>query len=101
MAMFLMVLCMSLLALAVTMMAFAGATRVQASQPQPDVRPNAELPSQRFFADPPAAQPTVPVSVLLAQIEQHIRLEQAAAESFIEHPTAASLHGRTTSPFIH
>ncbi|HLA76679.1 MAG TPA: hypothetical protein VJU18_03760 [Vicinamibacteria bacterium] len=101
MAMFLMVLCMSLLALAVTFVAFAGATRAQAeSAPQPKLKPERALP-QHFFADAPVDRPTVPPSVLLAQIEQHIRLEQAAAESFIERPTPASLHGRTTSPFVH
>jgi len=34
------------------------------------------------------------------QIENHVRLEQAAAESFVEFPTQALLHSKTTSPFV-
>jgi hypothetical protein len=41
------------------------------------------------------------VDVLLKQLEEHIKAEQAAAESFIHYPTAASLHSRTTSPLAH
>ena len=40
-----------------------------------------------------------PVEVLLLQLEQHIRLEQAAAEGFVRTPTAESLHGATSSRF--
>jgi hypothetical protein len=39
--------------------------------------------------------------VLLLQIDRHVRLEQAAAESFLDAPTTASLHSRTTSPLVH
>jgi len=51
----------------------------------------------------PAARvvPTVPIEVFLAQIERHIRLEQAAAESFLSAPSSESLHGRTVSPLVH
>jgi len=41
------------------------------------------------------------IEVLLAQIERHVRLEQAAAESFLYDPTVESLHGRTASPLVH
>ncbi len=41
------------------------------------------------------------VPLLLQQLEQHIRLEQAAAESFHQYPTAASLHKHTASPLLH
>ena len=34
------------------------------------------------------------------RIEQHIRLEQAAAESFLHRPTDDSLHSRTTSRLV-
>jgi hypothetical protein len=47
-----------------------------------------------------AAQELVPVEALLLQIEQHIRLEQAAAESFLHTPTGQSLQSRTTSPLV-
>jgi hypothetical protein len=42
----------------------------------------------------------IPIEALLAQIEKHVRLEQAAAESFVEFPTPAMLHSKTTSPFV-
>jgi hypothetical protein len=59
----------------------------------------------RFFSDrvaiPPAVSPLqVPIEVLLLQIENHVRLEQAAAESFLAFPTHALLHSKTTSPFV-
>jgi hypothetical protein len=70
-------------------------------------------PGARIEADPPrffkenapwrdADMPlTEPVQVLLLRIEQHVRLEQAAAESFHLCPTSASLHTHTTSPLVH
>ncbi len=42
----------------------------------------------------------MPVEALLLRIEQHIRLEQAAAESFLNRPTDESLHSRTTSRLV-
>jgi hypothetical protein len=36
----------------------------------------------------------------LLQIENHVRMEQAAAESFLASPTNAQLHSKTTSPFV-
>jgi hypothetical protein len=41
------------------------------------------------------------VPLLLQRLEQHIRLEQAAAESFHQFPTAAALHKHTASPLLH
>ena len=54
----------------------------------------------RFFADGPALalRDGEPLEALLAQLEQHVRLEQAAAESFLHNPTAESLHHRPASP---
>jgi hypothetical protein len=59
----------------------------------------------RFFSDrapvPPAVSPVqVPIEVLLLQIENHVRLEQAAAESFLAFPSQALLHSKTSSPFV-
>ena len=58
----------------------------------------------RFFIQrdqrPTTAQTRVPLEALLLQIENHVRLEQAAAESFLSAPTSALLHGRTISPFV-
>jgi len=106
MELFLMVLCMSLLGLAVTSIAFAGATRNEPTQaetlPERPVVP--ELEPSRFFAGAPVVSdtaPRVPIEALLLQIERHIRLEQAAAESFLDYPTVESLHTRTMSPLVH
>jgi hypothetical protein len=111
MEMFLMAAVMSLLGLAVCAALFAAATReehIEASRP-------AEKPSlgaRRFFAAAPVAassseplaadaEPTlVPVEALMLQIEEHIRLEQAAAESFLHTPTEQSLHSRTASRLV-
>ena len=41
------------------------------------------------------------IPLLLQRLEQHIQLEQAAAESFHRYPTAASLHQHTASPLLH
>lgn len=105
MVMFLMAACMSLFGLAVLSLAFGAATRGERpsvpSRPEPRVPVDRPLPPQRFFADaaagatPPAS---VPFEALLLQIEQHIRLEQAAAESFLNRPSSESLHERTKSP---
>jgi hypothetical protein len=39
--------------------------------------------------------------MLLSQIERHVRLEQAAAEAYLDLPTRDSLHSRTESPLLH
>jgi hypothetical protein len=50
---------------------------------------------------PPVPVPLpIPVEVLLQQLETHVRLEQAAAESFVAFPSHAQLHSKTTSPFV-
>jgi hypothetical protein len=89
----------------VSAIAFGAATRPVARSEAP-VRPQLELAPERFFAEPGNLkafhrQPHVPLEVLLLQIEQHVRLEQAAAESFISLPTAAALNLRTQSPLAH
>ena len=106
MEMFLMAAVMSLLAVGVCAVLFAAATRDEREAPPPMV-PAAREP-QRFFVAAPAARPDaprdgaelVPVEALLLKIEQHIRLEQAAAESFLNRPTDDSLHSRTTSRLV-
>jgi len=105
MDMLLMGLCMTLVGVAVTAMAFAAATRPRWSTPavQPEL-PAPKVAPARFFSDHVAVsiplQPLVPIEVLLQQIENHVRLEQAAAESFVAFPTQALLHSKTTSPFV-
>ena len=46
------------------------------------------------------SSPQIPIEVLLREIETHVRLEQAAAESFLAFPSHAQLHSKTTSPFV-
>jgi hypothetical protein len=59
------------------------------------------LPAPRFFVeDLPEASTQVPIEVLLLQIERHVRLEQAAAESFVDLHTRELLHSRTASPLL-
>ena len=106
MEMLLMGVCLSMFGLAVACLAFGAATRTEeqapAERPQPAAAKTAA--KMRFFVDPvivPAnAQARVPLEALLLQIESHVRLEQAAAESFLETPTPALLHSRTTSPLV-
>lgn len=107
MEMFLMALCMSMFGLAVTALAFGAATRPEqsASPNRPELRPVKAVAPGRFFADqvvPPTSQPGshVPTEVLLAQIEHHVRLEQAAAQSFLESPSHSQLHTKTTSALV-
>ena len=110
MVMFLMVLCLSMFGLAVACLAFAAATGGvpggvrDRAEVQAERKPALALPKPRFFVDElptPVEQPRVPLEVLLAQIERHVRLEQAAAESFLVSPTPQSLHSRTMSPLVH
>ncbi|HUV68302.1 MAG TPA: hypothetical protein VMW15_01485 [Terracidiphilus sp.] len=105
MDMLLMGLCMTFIGLAVTAMAFVAATRPQSSTPAVQAElPAATVAPARFFSDsvapPIPVQPLVPIEVLLYQIENHVRLEQAAAESFVAFPTQALLHRKTTSSFV-
>ena len=115
MEMFLMLVAMSLLGTAVSAALFGAATQGQKREPWSAAarRPS---PPQRFFARdeatgvaPEAPAPTVgtplppqpvPLELLLLQIERHVRLEQAAAESFHQAPTGQSLHSRTASPLV-
>jgi hypothetical protein len=105
MTMFLMALALSMFGLAVTAIAFGAATRPGA-QPEVRLQPQLDLAPERFFAETQTRkafhrQPQVPLEVLLLQIEQHVRLEQAAAESFISLPSAEALNLRTQSPLVH
>jgi hypothetical protein len=105
MEMFLMVATVSLLGMVVSVGLFAAATRENSSESEMPVRVEQPLPAAppRFFLAEraPAAPLRVPIEVLLLQIERHVRLEQAAAESFLDAPTIQSLHSRTTSPLMH
>jgi hypothetical protein len=97
--------------LAVCCLAFGAATRTpeQESAAPSAVHKAVGKPaitgvSGHFFVDPPhlpaAARTRVPIEALLLQIENHVRLEQAAAECFLASPTASLLHSRTTSSLV-
>jgi|SRR5690348_9332679 hypothetical protein len=99
MEMFLMVLCFSVLGLAMAAMAFGAATRPERTRPGGPAQPHVAKPRAKFFVEP-VVQPRIPIEALLAQIENHVRLEQAAAESFVEYPTTALLRSKTSSAFV-
>lgn len=97
-------LCLSLLGVSVCAAAFSAAAREEPGRRQADAAQKIPLPAAQFFLDEaarPAAAPRVPIEVLLLQLERHVRLEQAAAESFLDVPTRESLHSRTSSPLVH
>jgi hypothetical protein len=103
MMMFLMALSLGMFGFAVTAMAFGAATRTQRKTESP-IQPRIQLAPEKFFAESHPAffrQPNVPIEVLLLQIERHVRLEQAAAESFISLPSPEVLNCRTQSPLVH
>ncbi len=99
MLMFLTILSMSLLVLVLCAAAFTLA----ASGEQPaEERParSIALEPPRFFARPgarPSEASLVPTEVLLREVERHVRLEQAAAEAYLDRPTREALHTPTRS----
>jgi hypothetical protein len=109
MEMLLMGACLSMFGLAVACLAFGVATRTP-EEPvvaSPEIRKaavKAALAPARFFVDPPAlpmaARSRVPIEALLLQIENHVRLEQAAATCFVESADVSLLHTRTISPLV-
>lgn len=104
MEMLLMGITLSFLGVAVSVGLFAAATRdVRAAEEGPKLEPvNEPAPSQFFTpARPAMVRAPVSVDVLLLQIERHVRMEQAAAESFLAAPTAEMLHMPTASPLVH
>ncbi len=103
MEMFLMLSAMTVLAIAVTCILFAASMRTESENAEVRAETTIALAPPRFFVQDSAraAMPAVPIEALLLQIERHVRLEQAAAESFLDAPTPKSLHSRTTSPLVH
>lgn len=103
MMMFLTLLCVSLLAVAVLSAIVYGTS--PRDEARPESRPEASqvLGAPRFFGGDlagPAARPQLPVDAVIAQLERHVRLEQAAAESFLEIPAPDTLHSPTASRFV-
>jgi hypothetical protein len=109
MEMLLMGACLSVFGLAVACLAFGAATRTPGDElaAAPAVEEKvfkAAVAPTRFFVEPPiipaVARTRVPIEALLLQIENHVRLEHAAAESFLESPNPSLLHSRTVSPLV-
>ncbi len=100
-------LCLGVFGVVFVALAFGAAMRSESwnSAVQPELPLVKATASARFFSDrvviPPAVPHLqVPIEVLLLQIENHVRMEQAAAESFLAFPNNALLHSKTTSPFV-
>jgi hypothetical protein len=58
------------------------------------------MPPSRFFGETPSRLNRVgelPVELMVSQIERHVRLEQAAAEIYLQGPNRERLHSRATS----
>jgi len=107
MDMFLMGLCVAVIGVVFVALAFGAAVRSEPwnTTAQPELPLVKAVAPARFFSDRapvPAVVPPVqvPIEVLLLQIENHVRLEQAAAESFLAFPSQALLHCKTPSPFL-
>lgn len=98
MDMLLMGAAISFFGIVVSSLAFGAAARTEQPETQafPEVEPATVRKSSNFFiAGPPEpAHPfaQVPIEALLLQIEHHVRMEQAAAESYVQLPSAALLH---------
>jgi hypothetical protein len=102
MEMLLMGAVLSLFGLAVSCLAFGAATRVEpAAEPEAAKLATA---NSRFFAETPALPVVtfnrVPIEALLLQIENHIRLEHAAAECYLAAPNPTLLHSKTISTLV-
>lgn len=101
MELFLMVAALSVLGVAVSAMAFGAATRGLPDETEAKASqvPTVLLKTRFFVAD--ATPERASIDALLLQIERHVQLEQAAAESFLSDPNAESLHVRSMSPLVH
>jgi hypothetical protein len=105
MEMFLSVMFTAAIGVAVAAVLFRAATR-GVSPPAPVQDESLMHLPPRFFIDDRARARTglpavLPIEVLRLQIERHVRLEQAAAETFRDYPTAEALQTLTTSPLVH
>jgi hypothetical protein len=89
----------TILSLALRAFERAEARRARVAPPGPALRASQ---TGRFFADGPSPVPAGRASVeaLLLQLEQHVRVEQAAAESFLRNPTPESLHRASSASHL-
>lgn len=105
MAMFLVLFGISFVLAVITVVLLSALLR--SGESAPVVRKTPRPPDAPGFFDsevPAVADGTasaVPVEALLLEIERHVRLERAAAESFHVSPTPESLHVHTASRLVH
>ena len=85
----------AILTLALRSFERAEERRVRADASRPVQRAQA---ASRFFAERRLPSERASIEALLVRLEHHVRLEQAAAESFLHNPTSESLHQRPASP---
>lgn len=106
MAMFLTLLFISLMVVAVMGIMVAGLSpQERERRAQAEARQNKKLvptPPQFFASNVPEVETRtqVPIELLMSQIQRHVQLEQAAAETFVNVPTPEALRSRTSSPFV-
>ena len=106
MEMLLMGACLSMFGLAVMCLAFGAATRDERAEESAGLEKLEAMKiaaPEHFFVEGPLPVPVhakVPIEALLAQLENHVRLEEAAAESYMRAPNATLLHSRTISPLV-
>ena len=108
MEMLLMGICVAVFGMAIAAAAFGAATRPEKRIAPAEMKVEAVKPAvapARFFIDEvsvpgPTGRVSIPIEALLLQLERHVRLEQAAAESFLAQPTPSLLNSTTVSPFL-
>jgi hypothetical protein len=106
MAMFLILFGMSFVLMVITVILLSLLLRTEESSPVVRKTPRLPEPPRFFESRVPPSVPAgcasgVPVEALLLEIERHVRVERAAAESFHRSPTAQSLHVQTASRLVH
>ena len=106
MTMFLVLCGISVVLTAMTAVLLSLLFRVETGSERSAPRTAAGLDAPKFFdksvpTSAPIGRTAVPLELLRVQIEQHVRLEQAAAERFHQYPTVEALHRRTASPLMH
>ena len=97
MMMLLTLLCMSFLTFAVSAVCLRKELSENDARPEIKSGRPIALDPPRFFAGDLAAPPEatrIPIAVLKSEIERHVRVEQAAAESYLDVPTREKLHTR-------
>jgi len=102
MMMFLTILFASLIVLAINCLIFSTLAPQGAKPVEIRLEEGAALPSH-FYVRPESdlgVRAPIPVELLRSQIERHVRLEQAAAETFLKVPVAETLHSRITSALM-